>query len=442
MSGVEASAKAARFEYLSALSGLRSSAASTASDRQSQFWIPGRIEVLGKHTDYGGGRSLLCAIERGICVIGRANDSHAEHPRISVVDANSSEATEFSFAPDVASRPGHWSNYAITVARRVASNFSASLRGTDIVFSSDLPSAAGVSSSSALVVAVFKALAAVNDLAATPEFKRDIVTCEDLAGYLGSVENGLNFKGLPGQLGVGTFGGSEDHTAILCARTGALAQFSFCPVAFERAVTLPSECCFIIGSSGVRAEKTGAALDKYNHVSRRLTVGFDLWRNSSQCEAGAMGAAVRTSEHAPAAIRHALSEVQDAEFPSESLIRRFDQFLLESEELIPSASAALDRGDLEAFGDIVARSQAAAESALENQIPQTVGLVASARALGAVAASAFGAGFGGSVWALVRVDASDEFMHRWKADYATAFPDESARADFFRTRAGPAAMQI
>jgi len=32
-----------------------------------RYWVPGRIEVLGKHTDYAGGRSLLCAIERGFC---------------------------------------------------------------------------------------------------------------------------------------------------------------------------------------------------------------------------------------------------------------------------------------------------------------------------------------------------------------------------------------
>ena len=33
-----------------------------------RWFVPGRIEVLGKHTDYAGGRSLLCAVERGFCV--------------------------------------------------------------------------------------------------------------------------------------------------------------------------------------------------------------------------------------------------------------------------------------------------------------------------------------------------------------------------------------
>ena len=59
-----------------------------------------------------------------------------------------------------------------------------------------------------------------------------------------------------------------------------------------------------------------------------------------------------------------------------------------------------------AFGDLVDRSQQLAERRLGNQVPETIELARSARELGARAASAFGAGFGGSVWALVsRADA-------------------------------------
>ena len=38
------------------------------------FFVPGRIEVLGKHTDYAGGRSLLCAVERGFAVLATPRD--------------------------------------------------------------------------------------------------------------------------------------------------------------------------------------------------------------------------------------------------------------------------------------------------------------------------------------------------------------------------------
>ena len=39
------------------------------ASRQTRLYVPGRIEALGKHTDYGGGRSLLCTVERGVCVV-------------------------------------------------------------------------------------------------------------------------------------------------------------------------------------------------------------------------------------------------------------------------------------------------------------------------------------------------------------------------------------
>ena len=38
------------------------------------FFVPGRLEVLGKHTDYAGGRSLLCTVERGICLVAAPRD--------------------------------------------------------------------------------------------------------------------------------------------------------------------------------------------------------------------------------------------------------------------------------------------------------------------------------------------------------------------------------
>ncbi|MDQ2889916.1 MAG: galactokinase [Gemmatimonadota bacterium] len=445
MSTGESEVKAARFTQLAqTLAGMEDSAddAPRASGALLSFWVPGRIEVLGKHTDYGGGRSLLCAVERGICVVAQPRQVTAAVPRVRVLDANSGEMVELDLSPDVAAAPGHWSNYPITVARRIASNFSGDLRGADIAFASDLPPAAGVSSSSALVVAVFLALSAANELPSSPEYRRDIHNCEDLAGYLGGVENGLNFKGLHGHAGVGTFGGSEDQTAILCARPNALTQYSFCPVTFERAVPLPQGLDFAIGASGVLAEKTGAALQSYNRVSRRLTAGLEAWRNVTGRSDTSMGAAMCSSADAPTRITRVLAQATTSEYPAESLVRRFEQFQMETQQLIPSAGDALLRGDLTAFGEIVARSQRAAETALENQIPQTIELVRMAREFGAVAASAFGAGFGGSVWALVRSEQIGEFTSRWSDAYRTAFPESAPRAEFFATRAGPAAMRV
>jgi galactokinase len=76
---------------------------------------------------------------------------------------------------------------------------------------------------------------------------------------------------------------------------------------------------------------------------------------------------------------------------------------------------------------------------LRNQMPETVHLARAARVHGAVAASAFGAGFGGAVWAMVPRADADRFLAAWRADYERAFPARRSRAKWAITRpAGPA----
>ena len=184
------------------------------------FWVPGRIEVLGKHTDYCGGRSLLAASSRGFMF--------GVSPRtdliVRVKDAVSGEMVDSRLHPDVTPQLGHWSNYPETVFRRLARNFVGDLKGADIVFASDLPPAAGMSSSSALMVGFYLVMNAVNRLTERAEFKANIQTAEDLAGYLGTLENGQTFGTLVGDKGVGTFGGSEDHTAIMNCQVGNVKE--------------------------------------------------------------------------------------------------------------------------------------------------------------------------------------------------------------------------
>ena len=60
----------------------------------------------------------------------------------------------------------------------------------------------------------------------------------------------------------------------------------------------------------------------------------------------------------------------------------------------------------------------------------------------AVAASAFGAGFGGSVWAMVQAERAERFRHDWEADYWKQFPERADMAEFFVTLPGPAAIRL
>ncbi|MCX5685645.1 MAG: hypothetical protein NT049_18465 [Planctomycetota bacterium] len=294
--GLSAAAAEAKASLLARCAETLATGGAAKDAAAKAFFVPGRIEVLGKHTDYAGGRSLIAAAEQGICLVAAARedaviratalDMETEGSGALSVQAPDpasvgSSTVEFAISPDLSPQPGHWSNYLQTVARRLARNFFGTLRGADIAFAGDLPVAAGMSSSSALVVASFLALAAVNRLREREEFHGHLATAEDLAEYLGTVENGQNFRRLAGDLGVGTFGGSEDHTAMLCSQAGLLAQYSYCPTRLERRLPMPAGHVFAIASSGIAAEKTGEAMEKYNRASRLADEVARVWREAT-----------------------------------------------------------------------------------------------------------------------------------------------------------------
>lgn len=413
-------------------------AASAPSGGVRRWFVPGRIEVLGKHTDYAGGRSLLCAVGRGFCVAAAPRGDRT----VRVVDAARRQSAEVVLDPAMVPAATGWKVYLETVAGRIARNFPGALCGADIALASDLPRAAGLSSSSALVVALFTVLSEVNALAERPEYRANIRSSEDLGGYLGALENGRGFGAFSGDRGVGTFGGSEDQTAILCSRAGEIAQYVFCPVRQERRMALPKEWTFVVASSGVAADKSGEAKDRYNRVSLSAAAILDLWNRSTQREDSSLLAAATEAPEARERIRNLLRVLRVPGFSSELLLGRFEQFVEESTVLVPGVADLLARGEVTLAGRLVDRSQDLAEKCLGNQIPETVLLAREARRLGAAAASAFGAGFGGSVWALVRTEEAEAFRKRWGETYADAFPNPTERSRFFATRPGPSLVRL
>src|SRR6185295_13102457 len=148
------------------------------------WWVPGRIEVFGKHTDYAGGESLLAAVPRGFFVVGRPRGDG----RLRVVDSATGEMAEVETAgspadlPPAGALPG-FARYVRSLAFRLAANFPGASLGADLAFASDLPQAAGLSSSSALTVGVATALVRFAGLEERPEWRAAIRTREERAGY-------------------------------------------------------------------------------------------------------------------------------------------------------------------------------------------------------------------------------------------------------------------
>jgi galactokinase len=403
-----------------------------AQDEPQHLFVPGRLEFLGKHTDYAGGRSLICPVERGFCL--SFTPRNDQMLRVRAVETGQESLIPLSTDATATS----WGVYVATVARRATANFGSSLRGADIAFRSDLPQASGLSSSSALLVSMFLILDKVNNLSARPEYRANIHNIQDLAGYLGTNENGQTFGTLAGERGVGTFGGSEDHTAIVCGRPGFLSLYSFRPVVLERQIPFPQGYTIAIGNSGVTAEKANGAKLKYNALSARVAALQNVWEQATGKAIPSLAAVIAGKPEAADELRKFVRAKPRTDFSPESLITRLDQFQTESEVIIPAAADAISHGNIEKLGSLVEQSQAGAEQRLENQVPETIALARSARQLGAIAASAFGAGFGGSVWAMVKTNDAEQFLQRWQNNFMASYPSHRAPA-FFVTRPGPAA---
>lgn len=384
----------------------------------SKIFVAGRIEFLGKHTDYCGGCSLVCAIEKGFYV----NYQLIKEKQIKLINEDRKEVVSIELIENNLSQTNHWTNYPQTVVTRITQNFkSRELNGVEIKFRSDLPQAAGVSSSSALVVAVFLAISKANDLSEFDEYKANITNNLELSEYLGCIENGQNYKDLKGEKGVGTFGGSQDHTAILCGKKHHLSRFSFSPVRHEKDFSFPEDLIFVIASSGIGAEKTGLAKEKYNRLSltvREIVKKFD--RNISLAQI---------------IEKYGFEQVK-VKLADQELINRLTQFYIESFEIIPKVSNHLAQNEISKIGELIDLSHQNAGQFLANQTPETNFLQKNAREIGALASSAFGAGFGGSLYALVKKNEAEFFQKEWQASYLKKFPQHTQKSEFFITQAG------
>jgi galactokinase len=392
---------------------------------QWAWWVPGRVEWFGKHTDYAGGDSLVSAVPRGFVVAALPRDDD----RLTVLDARDGTRGEWQTGRDgtppvlISQAAPGWAVYVKTVAGRLAANFPGAPAGIDIVVASDLPRAAGLSSSSAFMMGVALALIRRGGLETHPSWTPALRTRLGLAWYLGCVENGSSWGPLAGDAGVGTHGGSEDHVAILASRERTVGHYGYVPVRLHREVPLPAGVTLLVATSGVQAEKTGAAMAAYNRAADAVH-RMQAWWNAEVDEPADSLMAVLACADAPARLRQWIATQPDATWLDNRL-----QHLQREHARVGQASHALAGGDLVALGDLAAASQRDAEALLGNQVRETLALVDLARRVGAHAASAFGAGFGGSVWALVPEGDGDAIAQAWHAAYVRGFPQHASTCE-------------
>jgi galactokinase len=180
----------------------------------------------------------------------------------------------------------------------------------------------------------------------------------------------------------------------------------------------------------VRATKSGGAREDYNRASDLVSSLLTRWNAAEGRSDVSLAAALGSSTQAPERLAQLAAYGDDAPLQ----LARLEQFRAETERIVPSALVAISSADHAALGRLAVESQQRAEVALRNQIPETMFLTRAAMAAGAHASTAFGAGFGGAVWAIVDTADADAVEARWRASYEQAFPERARRAAWMRGR--------
>lgn len=336
---------------------------------------PGRVNLIGEHTDYNDLPVLPVALQRGVSLALRPRDDGRVHlvntdPRFRPVS--------FEVGVGLGRGPrGHWENYAKAPARELARRF-AIYRGFDGVVSSDLPPAAGLASSSALVDAVGLALATLGEVGLEPL---------GLAQVMAEAEQFT-----------GTMGGGMDQAVALAARRGHAARIDFNPLRV-RHMMLPEDWRFVVADTGVQAEKSGPVQAAYNQRRAECAEALETLAGYLTRD-GHVGAAPPSYPKLIAAVgghREAL-ELGDR-YLSGALLKRFRHVVSEARR-VEDARDAFMMADTIVFGDLMNASHGSLRADFLVSSAPLDRLVALALEGGAAGARLTGAGFGGCIVAL------------------------------------------
>ena len=368
---------------------------------------PGRVNLIGEHTDYNGLPVLPFAIDREVRVAAAPRDDR----RVHVANlAARFPPLAYALAPAIPpAAAGGWGNYHRAAAQGLLDALGAnSLGGGDFLVDGDVPPGAGLSSSSALVVGSMLALLAVHGREIAP------VRLAELAARA--------------ERYVGTESGGMDQAVCLLAKAGHALRIDFDPLR-TRPVPIPPGAALIVCHSLVDAQKSGAARDAYNRRVRECRHACRLFER-------VLGAAVPSLAHL-GELRRRAPERSGGEWvdrfaalrppPDEVLLRRVRHVLSEAER-VDAAELALAAGDWAALGALMDASHASCRDDYEISCPELEVLVAAARDAGALGARLTGAGFGGCTINLVPAGAATAFI-------------ESMERTFYRGRAGAEARE-
>ncbi|TSA32327.1 MAG: galactokinase [Verrucomicrobiaceae bacterium] len=352
-------------------------------------FAPGRVELLGNHTDYNAGVVLSAAIQMGIRATGKKRDDS----RI-VLTSEGIDGTATADLSKGLQRRGSWDDYPLGVVEMLR-QAGANVGGFEAHFVADLPLGAGLSSSAALEVATAVLVTRLFPFSVSPL---------DLAKICRRAEN--EFVGVSCGLldQVSSIFGRRDHVVFLDCRAESVEPIPF-----------PPGFGLLIVHSGVKHALTGG---EYNE--RR-----------DQCFEAAKRMGV------PALRDVTTAQLEAAELPD--LVKRRARHITGENERVFSALAALRAGDGDQFGKLMTASHRSSMENFANSTPELDALVEIAiRQDGCHGARLTGGGFGGAIVALTEIEKTDAVAKAVTAQY---LEKTGNRATAYPCVAGPGALE-
>jgi N-acetylgalactosamine kinase len=418
---------------------------------------PGRVNLIGEHTDYSGLPVLPVAIDRATVIAAAARDDSQ------IILRNADAAyppRNFHIETKIPPYPaGDWANYVKAAVQGVVDSFAESkkIRGATLIVDGRVPPAAGLSSSAALTVASALALMAVNGI------EQDAMRTAQMVAR--------------SEWYVGTMAGGMDQAASMLGRRDHALFIQFDPLR-ATPVKMRSDAALVVADSLEVADKSGRVREEYNRrvvecalaarilgraygIDRVRILGDVVKRSPGWSAAGLIATLASKAPERIAGIAQAASilDVEEESLRSELLgagaarvtidetrpleILRRARHVLNETERVGRAVEALSAGRLEEMGALMNASHQSLRDDFDASTARLDAMVECARTGGALGARLTGAGFGGCIIALARSSDAARVQSVLRENYyARLGGDSASRALCTVMHAGPGAGTI
>jgi galactokinase len=345
---------------------------------EGRWWAPGRVNLIGEHTDYNDGFVLPLALPQGVAAAARVADG----PVLRVRSAQLGATVEVPLATIAPGVPAGWAGYVAGVAWALR-EAGCDVPGLDVVVDGDIPVGAGLSSSAALECAV---AVAWNDLGGLG------LSLDELAAAARRAENDV----------VGAPTGGMDQMASLHGRAGHLVFLDTRSLAVEPVPFDPPSA--------------GLALLVIDSKAPHALVEGEYAERRRSCEQAAAILGVP-------ALRDVTVDDLDAALArlDDDLLRRRVRHVVTENARVLEVVAALRAGDdPRTIGPALTASHASMRDDFEITVPEIDTAATAALDAGAHGARMTGGGFGGCVLALVDADAVEPVVRAVEVAYDAA----------------------